>query len=83
MTDATAKIRVPVVKGAAYFLGHVPGLVRYGSKPAREIERTPDYLDRVLGGLQSFPQAVSYRPNQIFIGNMDPDELKTDPRALV
>ena len=69
----------PVVKGVAYFLGHVPGMVRYGSKPDREIKQTPNHLDRILGGLQSFQQAVAYPPNQTFIGNMDPDELQQAP----
>ena len=27
----------PVIRGARFFLAHTPGLLRYGSKPARDI----------------------------------------------
>lgn len=57
-------------------LAHVPDLVRYGSKPMRERSR----LEEMLGSLRSFQQAVSYPPNQAFIGNMRPEELWGLPR---
>ena len=38
---------MPVVKGVSYFLGHVPGLTRHGSKPSREIPKDPALLDNV------------------------------------
>lgn len=65
----------PVVQGASYFLGHVPSLIRHGSKPSREIRRDPAKLEEVLRHLQTFDRAVVYPPNQVFIGNLDPDEL--------
>jgi len=65
----------PVVKGVSYFLAHVPGMVRHGSKPSREIVNNPSILEPVLGHLETFEQAVAYPPNQVFIGNLDPDEL--------
>jgi hypothetical protein len=65
----------PVLKGVSYFLAHVPSMVRYGSKPSREIPKDPSLLPRFLGHLRSFNEAVAYAPNQVFIGNMDPDEL--------
>jgi betaine reductase len=65
----------PVVTGVTYFLGHVPSLVRYGSKPSREIERDPSLLASTLGHLQTFEQAVAYPPNQVFIGNIEPEDL--------
>ena len=64
-----------VVKGVSYFLAHVPGLVRHGSKPSREIEREPSLLTPFLDHLWTFDQAVAYPPNQVFIGNLDPDDL--------
>ena len=66
---------VPVVKGVSYFLAHVPSMIRHGSKPSREIEKAPSLLPPILDHLQTFDQAVAYPPNQVFIGNLDPDDL--------
>jgi betaine reductase len=52
-------------------LDHVPDLVRYGSKPAREEEKFASVRDK----LRSFEQARGYAPNQAFIGNLRPEEL--------
>ncbi len=68
----------PVIKGDSYFLGHVPSMVRYGSKPSREIEKDSSLLPPILGHLQTFKQAVAYPPNQVFIGNLDPDDLMSN-----
>jgi len=65
----------PVIKGAPYFISHVPSMVRSGSKPSREIQYDSSLLPQILDHLQDFDQAVAYPPNQVFIGNMDPDEL--------
>ncbi|MFC1908952.1 glycine/sarcosine/betaine reductase complex component C subunit beta [Chloroflexota bacterium] len=65
----------PVIKGTAYFLAHVPSMVRHGSKPSREIVKDPSLVAPILGHLQTFDQAATYPPNQVFIGNLDPDEL--------
>jgi len=67
--------QMPVVKGVSYFLAHVPGLVRHGSKPSRELVHESNLLQPILDHLQTFDQAVTYPPNQVFIGNLDPDEL--------
>jgi len=66
---------IPVVKGVSYFLAHVPGMIRHGSKPSREIQKTPSLLSPILDHLLTFDQAVAYPPNQVFIGNVDPDDL--------
>ena len=65
----------PVVRGASYFLAHVPSMVRHGSKPSREIQKDPSLLSSILDHLWTFDQAVTYPPNQVFIGNLDPDDL--------
>jgi len=70
---------IPVVKGTAYFLGHVPGMIRHGSKPSREISKDSSLLPKILGHLQTFDQATAYPPHQVFIGNLDPDELFRAP----
>jgi hypothetical protein len=65
----------PVVKGVSYFLAHVPSMIRHGSKPSREIGRDPSLLPSILSHLVTFGPAVAYPPNQVFIGNLDPDDL--------
>jgi hypothetical protein len=67
----------PVVKGASYFLAHVPSMVRHGSKPSRELKKDPSLLTKISDHLRTFEQAVDYTPNQVFIGNIDPDDLLT------
>jgi betaine reductase len=63
--------RRAAVVAASLVLEHVPDLVRYGSKPSRE----PAQLDRLRAALRPFEQAVAYPPNQVFIGNLPPEDL--------
>jgi hypothetical protein len=72
-----SKKRIPVIKSVSCVLVHTPSLVRYGSKPSREIKNNPDLLTSLLKHLRSFEDAVAYAPNQVFIGNIDPDQLWT------
>jgi len=72
----------PVVKGVSYFLAHVPGMVRHGSKPSREIAKDPSLLPEILSHLETFEQAVAYPPNQVYIGNIDPDDLLNIPSPI-
>ncbi|MDD5169021.1 MAG: glycine/sarcosine/betaine reductase complex component C subunit beta [Syntrophales bacterium] len=65
-----------VVKGVGYILVHVPDFVRYGSKPVRDIEEDGTLLEKVNKSVRSYADAVNYAPNQVFIGNMHPDELR-------
>lgn len=69
----------PVVRAVTYFLAHVPNMIRHGSKPSREIAADPSVLDKILTHLNPFEKAVAYPPNQVFIGNMDPDDLWKSP----
>ena len=69
----------PVIRGCAYVLVHVPDFVRYGSKPEREIAKNSTLLDKINRHLRSFEEAVAYPPNQVFIGNLSPDELHNIP----
>ncbi len=64
------------IVGASLTLQHVPDLVRYGSKPRREQGRLP----QIQAALRSFGDAVDYPPNQVFIGNAEPDILRDLPR---
>ena len=54
---------------ASFVLEHVPDLVRYGSKPSRE----PAQLEALDAALRSYDEAVAYAPNQVFIGNLEPE----------
>ncbi len=69
----------PVIKGVSYFLAHVPGMVRHGSKPSRELQKDPSLESRFLNHLETYEQALAYPPNQVFIGNLSPDDLSQTP----
>ena len=64
------------VTHASFVLEHVPDLVRYGSKPSRE----PAKLDALHAASRTFEEAVGYAPNQVFIGNLPPEDLWDRPR---
>ncbi len=65
----------PVVKGVSYILAHTPDLVRYGSKPAREIPKDPELESKINSHLRSYEEALVYPPHQVFLGAMRPDDL--------
>jgi betaine reductase len=70
----------PVIKAVANVLAHVPDVVRYGSKPSREITRDPALLGAMTERLRSWEKAVAYAPHQAFIGNLKPWDLDRIPR---
>src|SRR5689334_2618168 len=72
--------QVPVVKGVACVLAHVPGLVPLGSKPSRELAKDRDLLDQLRGHSREYGEAVGYGPNQAFIGNLRPQALFDAPQ---
>lgn len=67
------------VQGVFYSLAHVPDLVRYGSKPARELRARPGLGEELGKHLRFFSSAVSYAPHQVFTGNLTPEELRDCP----
>lgn len=67
--------KVPVLKNTAYCLFHTPSLVRYGSKPNREIAKNNELWEHISKSLRTYEEAVAYPPHQVFIGNIDPDDL--------
>jgi hypothetical protein len=71
---------VAVVKAIAYGLAHAPDLVRYGSKPSRQLAGRPELEPARQGRLRSFAEAVAYPPNQAYIGNLSPFDLPGLPR---
>ncbi len=83
MVSGTPNQKVqPVVKKVSYFLAHVPSMVRHGSKPSREIGKDPSLLPQILSHLETFDQAVAYPPNQVYIGNLEPDDLLCVPSPI-
>ncbi|MCH7746399.1 MAG: glycine reductase, partial [Chloroflexi bacterium] len=66
----------PVIQGVRYSLAHTPGLVRHGFKPSMDISKTPALLGEISSHLRSYQDAVSYPPNQVFLGSLYPDELR-------
>jgi glycine/sarcosine/betaine reductase complex component C subunit beta len=81
MTDSSSNKTVCVgIEGVFYSLAHVPDLVRYGSKPSREIRVNPVLEQQLQNRLRSFSAATAYAPHQVYIGNITPAELSNLPK---
>jgi hypothetical protein len=68
----------PVVKGTSYILVHAEDMVIHnGTTQSTERTINPDseYLKKLSNHLRKFEEAVNYMPNQVYIGNMTPEEL--------
>ncbi len=68
-----------VIKGTGYILVHTPDMVmQNGTTQTTEKIVNPDseYLKALPEHLRSYEEAVSYWPNQIYIGNAHPDALR-------
>lgn len=73
----------PVIKGASYALIHAPDVViPLGTTQTTERLRNPDseHLKNLPAHLRTFEEAVNYPPNQVYIGNMEPDRLNEIPQ---
>src|SRR5436190_14796888 len=79
MSETSMAVRVGI-EGVFYSLTHVPDLVRYGSKPSREIKANPPLGEQLKDHLRSFSAATAYAPHQVYIGNMTPDYLSRLPK---
>jgi glycine/sarcosine/betaine reductase complex component C subunit beta len=69
------------IEGVFYSLTHVPDLVRYGSKPSREIRAQPALEQQLKNQLRSFSAATAYAPHQVYIGNVTPAALSDLPKS--
>ncbi len=69
-----------VITAVANVLAHAPGLVRYGSKPVRDLARDPALIDTIGTHLRSYDDALAYGPNQAYVGGIEPDDLRAMPR---
>jgi betaine reductase len=68
--------RYPVITAVANVLAHAPDLVRYGSKPLRDLAEDSGVAARLSERLRPYRQAAAYPPNQAYIGNRDPEDLR-------
>lgn len=69
----------PVLKGAGYVLIHTPDMiVQNGSTCTVERATNPDseFLKEVSNHIRSYEDVVNYMPNQVYIGNRRPEELR-------
>ncbi|WIF94048.1 glycine/sarcosine/betaine reductase complex component C subunit beta [Caminicella sporogenes] len=68
-----------VVKGTGYILVHTPDMVMHnGTTQTTEKITNPDseYLKKVPEHLRKYEEVIKYAPNQVYIGNMTPEELR-------
>lgn len=69
-----------VVRGTSYVLVHAPDMVIHnGTTQTTERILHPDseYLKTLPEHIRNYDEAVNYMPNQVYIGNHKPEELKT------
>ena len=79
MEDGSKPVRIGI-EGVSYSLAHVPDLVRYGSKPLRELRANPALGKKLPNHLRDFNSAIAYAPHQVYIGNIPPEKLNELPR---
>src|SRR5262245_12036535 len=79
MVESAKAIRVGI-EGVFYSLAHVPDLVRYGSKPSREIRTNPALEQQLKNQRRSFSAVTAYAPHQVYIGNVTPAALSDLPK---
>jgi hypothetical protein len=73
----------PVVKATSYCLFHAPDMVlTHGTTLTMERAKNPDspLFEQVQKNLRSFENVLAYPPNQVYIGNLQPDELTKIPQ---
>lgn len=71
-----------VLKSASYILVHTPDMIMHnGTTVQTEKITSPDseFLKNVEGAIRSYDDVVNYAPNQVYIGNMKPEELREIP----
>jgi glycine/sarcosine/betaine reductase complex component C subunit beta len=80
MTDSSSNAVRVGIEGVFYSLAHVPDLVRYGSKPSRELRANTTLEPLLKNQLRSFSATTAYAPHQVYIGNITPAELGNLPK---
>ncbi|MCT4586179.1 MAG: glycine reductase, partial [Peptostreptococcaceae bacterium] len=68
-----------VIKGAGYVLVHTPDMIMHnGTTQTTEkiVNPQSEYLKELHKHIRPFEDVVSYYPNQAYIGNITPEELR-------
>jgi len=68
-----------VIKDSSYILVHAPNSMKIGGTTqiqARKKDKNSEYLKKLDDHIRSFSDCVSYAPNQCYIGNVSPEELR-------
>lgn len=69
----------PVLKAASYLLVHTPDMiVNNGTTATTEkiVNPDSDFLKNVEAHIRPWEDVINYAPNQVYIGNMDPEALR-------
>jgi len=71
-----------VISGASYILVHVPHIMMVAGTTQLLEKDNPrsDYYKKAFSHIRNYEDAVAYAPNQAYIGNMFPDDLKNIKR---
>ncbi len=75
-----------VVKGTSYVLVHAPDMVLHNGTTQtteRHLNPNSEYLKNLPQSLRTYDQAVNYLPNQVYIGNKEPEDLRIQPQPWV
>ncbi|WP_068553883.1 glycine/sarcosine/betaine reductase complex component C subunit beta [Thermotalea metallivorans] len=68
-----------VVKGSGYVLVHTPDMIYHnGTTQTTEKLTNPDseYLKKLPEHIRPYEKVVNYGPNQVYIGNLTPEDLR-------
>lgn len=68
-----------VIKSASYILVHTPDMIyNNGTTTQTELKTNPnsEFLKDVKNHFRTYEEVISYPPNQAYIGNVFPDDLK-------
>lgn len=69
-----------VILGSSYIMAFAPDMVIHNGTTQtteRTVNPNSEYLKDIKNHLRTFDQVVGYLPNQVYIGNVTPDELST------
>lgn len=73
----------PVLKGTSYVLVHAPDMImQNGTTQTTEKALNPDseYLKEAPKHIRKYEDVLNYLPNQVYIGNKTPEDLKKVPQ---
>jgi glycine/sarcosine/betaine reductase complex component C subunit beta len=65
-----------VIKGAGYSLIHTPGFLEHLGTTQTTSSVDSDYMKNLKQSLRTYEEVVNYLPNQVYIGNLHPEQLK-------